>query len=297
MKFRRAMIGESIFGVAFVRVCERNRRPLPAPVRAWRMLRITALFLLFALFTVAVTAFASVRRRERFMRWWAGTVLRALGVRLMCARSPAFGAGPALLVANHVSSIDPILISAVQPACFVAKAELGSGAWLRWLLAEAGTIFIDRRKLDGVLRALAAMHEAFDAGERVALFPEATICATAEPRPFNSALLQPGSDGVPLYFVALSLTRADGTHCPEADFPRGRSFAAGFWRLAGVPALVARVEVVGPVDYSGVDRKRIARSAHNAIQRALSAGAGEAQRGAARNLMIAPIERATTWCR
>lgn len=245
-------------------------RPLPAPARAWRMLNIAALFLLFALVTAAVTTFASVRRRERFTRWWAGRVLRALGVRLAYGRSPAVGAGPALLVANHVSSIDSILICAIQPACFVAKAELGNSAWLRWLLAEAGTIFIDRGKRDDVLRALAAMHEAFDAGERVALFPEATIRATAELHPFNSALLEPGSDGVPLYIVALSLTRADGTPCPEADFPRGCSFAAGFWRLAGVPALVARAEVVGPVDFSGVNRKRIARCAHDAIQCALS---------------------------
>jgi len=245
------------------------QRPLPAPVRAWRMLRIAALFLLFALFTAVVTAFASVRRRERFTRWWAGRVLRALGVTLICGRSPGFGTGPALLVANHVSSIDPILICAIQPACFVAKSELGNSAWLRWLLAEAGTIFIDRGKRDGVLSALAAMHDAFDAGEQVALFPEATICAAAEPRPFNSALLEAGSEGVPLYFFALSLTRADGTLCPEADFPWERSFAAGFWRLAGVPALVARVEVVGPVDFQGVNRKRIARSAHDAIHYAL----------------------------
>ncbi|HEV8647309.1 MAG TPA: lysophospholipid acyltransferase family protein [Burkholderiales bacterium] len=254
-------------------------RPLPAPARAWRMLHIAALFLLFALVTAAVTAFASVRRRERFTRWWAGAVLRALGVRLMCDRSPAVGAGPALLVANHVSSIDSILISAVQPACFVAKSELGNSAWLRWLLAEAGTIFIDRRKRDDVLRTLAAMNEAFDAGERVALFPEATISAAAEPRPFNSALLEPGSDGVPLYFVVLSLAHADGTPCPEADFPRGCSFAGGFWRLAGVPALVAGVEIVGPVDFSGVNRKRIARSAYDAIYCALSGRA------------IAPVQR------
>ncbi len=255
------------------------------------MLRIAALFVLFALFTSAVTAFASVRRRERFMRWWAGMVLRALGIRLIRGRSPTFGAGPALLVANHVSSIDTILICAIQPACFVAKAELGSRAWRRWLLAEAGTIFIDRRKRDDVLRALAAMHEAFDAGERVALFPEATICATAEPRPFNSALLEPGSDGVPLYFIALSLTRADGTPCPEGDFPRERGFAAGFWRLAGVPVLVARVEIVGPVDFSGAESQahRALRSRRHPFCAVRSRDrTGAATIGAVTNQVIAP---------
>jgi hypothetical protein len=37
--------------------------------------------------------------------------------------------------------------------------------------------------------------------------------------------------------------------------------------------LVARVEVVGPVDFSGVNRKRIARCAYNAINCALSGDA------------------------
>ena len=279
MRSREPTIGERILGAGSIRAGERIHPPLPAPARAWRILRVAALFLLFALFTAAVTVFASVRRRERFTRWWAGMVLRALGVRLMRGRGPAFAAGPALLVANHVSSIDPILICAIQPACFVAKSELGNRALLKWLLAEAGTIFIDRGRRDDVPRALAAMHEAFDAGERVALFPEGTICATAQRRSFNSALLEPGSEGVPLYFVALSLMRADGTPCEEGDFPRDRGFAAAFWRLAGVPALVARVEVAGPVDFSGVNRKRIARSAHDAIHFALSArAAAPAQR-------------------
>jgi 1-acyl-sn-glycerol-3-phosphate acyltransferase len=269
MRSREVTSGDAIS----VRAGESGRYRLPWPARAWRMLNIAALFLLFALFTAAVTTFASVRRRERFVRWWAGAVLRAFGICQMCVRGPRFGAGPALIVANHISSIDPILICAAQPACFVAKSELGARASLRWLLAEAGTIFIDRGKRDDVPRALAAMHEAFDAGERVGLFPEATIGATAELRPFNSALLEPGSDGVPLYFVALSLTRADGTPCPEADFPRGEGFAAGFWRLAGVPALVARVKVVGPFDFSGVSRKRIARCARDAIRCALSGSA------------------------
>jgi 1-acyl-sn-glycerol-3-phosphate acyltransferase len=236
----------------------------------WRMFRAVVLFMLFAVFTAAVTPFASVRRRERFVRWWAGAALRAFGIGLIHARGPRFGAGPALIVANHVSSIDPILICAVRPACFVAKSELAASAWLRWLLTEAGTIFINRGKRDDVLCALAAMHEAFDAGERVGLFPEATICATAGLRSFHSALLEPASDGVPLYLVALSLTHHDGTPCPEADFPRGRNFASCFWRLAGVPALVARIEIVGPVDCSGVNRKRIARCARNAIHRTLS---------------------------
>ncbi|MGQ0577746.1 MAG: lysophospholipid acyltransferase family protein [Betaproteobacteria bacterium] len=273
MRIPDATIGESILGAASIPAGEGTYHLLPVPARIWRMLRIAMLLLLFALFTAGVTAFAAVRRRERFIRWWAGMVLRALGVRLICDRSPVIEAGPALLVANHVSSIDSILICAVQPACFVAKSELGNSAWLRWLLAEAGTIFVDRGKRDDVLRTLAAMHEALDAGERVALFPEATISPNSETRPFNSALLEPACDGVPVYFFALSLTRADGTPCLEADFPLGQSFLASFWRLTAAPGMVARIVVLGPFDFSGANRKRIANFAHDTIHSVLSGSA------------------------
>jgi hypothetical protein len=94
-----------------------------------------------------------------------------------------------------------------------------------------------------------------------------------ETRFFNSALLEPGSDGVPFYLVALSLTRADGTPCLEADFPLGQSFLASFWQLTAASGMVARTVILGPFDFSGVNRKRIAHFAHDTIHCVLSGSA------------------------
>jgi 1-acyl-sn-glycerol-3-phosphate acyltransferase len=246
-------------------------RPMPAVLRAWRMLRVGLWLLAFAAYAFALAPILTRGQGNRFLARWARATLHALGVRLAGGRLESRAPGPALLVANHVSSIDALLISALRPACFVAKSQLAAKAWLRRPLAAFGTIFIDRGRREGVLHALAQMYEAFDADQTVALFPEATVTGERDPQPFNSALLEPASDGVPTYLIALSLARADGTSCPEADFPLGQSFAAGYWRLSRVPEILARAVVLGPFDFSGVPRKRIARIARESIRRALSA--------------------------
>jgi 1-acyl-sn-glycerol-3-phosphate acyltransferase len=231
-------------------------------------MRTGAWLLAFAGFAVAAASIP-VRLRGLFLRRWARQMLRVLGIRLVCSGVGFRLRGPALLIANHVSSIDPLLVGAIAPACFVAKSQLAAPVWLRWPLAAAGTIFIDRGRRKGVLHALAQMYEAFDAGETVALFPEATVSADPGPRRFNPALLEPASKGMPTYVIALSLTRADGMPCPEADFSPGQGFAASFWRLSAVPETIARAVVLGPFDFAGVPRKRIAAIAHEAVRRAL----------------------------
>ena len=239
--------------------------------RAWRIVRLAALFLVLAFFAHVFAQRIGRERREALAAVWTKAVLGTLGVELVSEGPVWPRTGPALLAANHVSSIDALLISALRPACFVAKSQLAARAWLRRPLAALGTIFVDRSRRGAVLHVLTRMHEAFEANEAVALFPEATVTGKRELRSFNSALLEPASHGVPLYLVALRLTRADGRCCPEADFALGHSFAASFWRLSAVPAMVAHAAVIGPFDFSGLPRKRIASIAYRRIRELLSA--------------------------
>jgi 1-acyl-sn-glycerol-3-phosphate acyltransferase len=244
---------------------------LTVVMRAWRIIRLAALLLAFAAFACTLAPLVRPAKRRCLLRAWAKCVLGVLGVRLMYQTTAARSAGPALLVANHVSSIDALLITALFPACFVAKSQLGATAWLRRPLAGVGTIFIDRSRRAQVLHALASIHQALEANETVALFPEATVGAAGKPGRFNSALLQPASEGVPLYVIALRLSRSDGLALPEADFPLRQSFPASFWRLAGVPTMLAHATVLGPFHLTRFTRKEIATMARETIDRALAA--------------------------
>lgn len=86
--------------------------------------------------------------------------------------------GPAILVPNHVSWIDPILLSfaARRPLRFLMERSIYETRGLRWLFRALGAIPIasrDRQELRD--RSLAEAEAAIAAGETVVLFPEGQL--------------------------------------------------------------------------------------------------------------------------
>ena len=101
--------------------------------------------------------------------------------RLSADGLPLPESGPALVVANHVSGLDPLLLAAAsrRPLRFIIAAEQYHRFGLRWLFRAAGCIPVDRggrpeRAFREALKALAA-------GEVVALFPHGAIHLDSEP--------------------------------------------------------------------------------------------------------------------
>lgn len=85
--------------------------------------------------------------------------------------------GPAIVVANHASYLDSLLLTAVLPenACFVAKRELGQFAAARWLLRRIGTRFVVREDVHASVEDAAKLAQAAQSGETLVFFPEGTF--------------------------------------------------------------------------------------------------------------------------
>jgi hypothetical protein len=83
-------------------------------------------------------------RQERVQQWSA-YALEVLGVELE-VRGSAPVLGPVLVVSNHVSWLDILVINAARPCRFVSKADVKSWPLLGRLVEEAGTLFIEREK-------------------------------------------------------------------------------------------------------------------------------------------------------
>ena len=97
--------------------------------------------------------------------------------------------GPAILVSNHVSGLDPLLLIAAskRPLRFVIAREQYDRPWFTWLFKAVGCIPVDRSR--NPRRALRAALEQLQAGEVVALFPHGKIHLDRDPpRP-----LKPGA--------------------------------------------------------------------------------------------------------
>lgn len=82
--------------------------------------------------------------------------------------------GGALLVANHVSGLDPLLLLAAtrRPLRFLIAQEEYERWWLRWLLRAMGCIPVEAARPH---RALSAAERVLAQGEVVALFPQGGI--------------------------------------------------------------------------------------------------------------------------
>jgi len=118
--------------------------------------------------------------------------------------------GGALLVANHVSWLDGVLLLLVstRPIRMVAWSDYVTGWWINWLSRMWAVIPI--RNTDGpkaLVRSLQAAKEALKQGDLVCIFAEGGITRTGQLQPFQRGLMRivegTGCPVVPVYLDEL----------------------------------------------------------------------------------------------
>ncbi len=122
--------------------------------------------------------------------WGARWLNRLDGlVRLFCQhyhhfefqRIPVPERGGALIAANHVSGLDPILLLAAcpRPLRFMVATEEYRRWWLRWLYKRLGFIPVDRSGAPE--KAFYAARRALNEGELIGVFPQGRIKHAGDP--------------------------------------------------------------------------------------------------------------------
>lgn len=141
--------------------------------------------------------------------------------------------GPAVVVSNHLSGLDPLLLIAAsrRPLRFLIAREQYDRFGLRWLYRAVGGIPVDRDRNPRLAVRMAL--RALMAGEVVALFPEGRIQTPDMPRrPLRSGVMRLAQfTGAPIYPVRLSGIRG-----------------AGKTVLAVIPRSRARLDALPPMD-------------------------------------------------
>jgi 1-acyl-sn-glycerol-3-phosphate acyltransferase len=208
------------------------------------------------------------RRRIRagaFRRWSRG-VLRLLGVELKVEGTPP--AAPFLMVANHLSYLDIVVLASQMDAVFVAKREVRTWPVIGFLAALMDTIFIDRTAPRDTVRVMERLERAIQQGDGVVLFAEATSSEGRGVLPFRSALLAWAARAAqPVHHASLSYRTPEGAvpaHlavCWWGEMTFGPHVAA----LATLPRIYATV-AFGAEPIQELDRKRLAERLHEAVR-------------------------------
>ena len=165
----------------------RLRGALRAPVAGLVILGGFPLLLLGRLL-LAPAPSARARFAARYFRGWARTVLGVIRVRVVTSGQPP--EPPFLLVANHLSYLDVLVLASRLPCVFVSKAEVRGWPVLGPICTALGTIYIDRGQRRDIPRVMAEIEAALDHGLGIVFFPEGTSSKGETVAPFKPSLLE-----------------------------------------------------------------------------------------------------------
>ena len=213
------------------------------------------LFVVCVAFAILVALFVpGLERRRRWVTAISRTPFILAGIHTTVRGLEKLPTGSCIVVANHASYIDGVLVQAYLPPRFsyVIKGEMGRVPVVGYLLRRIGSKFVERFDTSGSARDARQLLKAASAGESLGFFPEGTFVEEPglgrfRPGAFAAAI----KAGVPVVPVVISGTRYV---LPAGRFlPRHGNF---------------EIEILNPIDQSDPaygDSRALAAAARESI--------------------------------
>lgn len=157
---------------------KRTGSQLVSMIHLLRNVLALPLLLFVALLTIlALAVVPDMDRRRSIARMSAWTLLRICGVRLRVANTAALPAQACVLVANHTSYLDGLILTAALPPqfAFVIKKEMSRVPVAGFVLRRIGSEFVDRfNRHRGAMDTRRVLRRASQ-GQSLVFFPEGTF--------------------------------------------------------------------------------------------------------------------------
>ncbi len=170
-------------------------------------------FLAGACLAVAgAVALPTLRARQTACKQAARLTAILAGIRITVdGQAHLAGDAPRIVVANHASYVDALILTAALPVGlhYVAKRELADQPVVGWCLRRIGCEFVERFDTQQSAAAANRLEEKVRAGHSLVFFPEGTFGTAPGLRPFRmGAFIAAARAGVAVVPVALRGTRA-----------------------------------------------------------------------------------------
>jgi 1-acyl-sn-glycerol-3-phosphate acyltransferase len=228
------------------------------------VLRIAGLFGLFAVCAPVQVATKLLLGRSPWPRRFLAAAGWIVGARVRVDGGPL--APHSLLIANHTSWLDILLLAGATDCAFVSKDNLGHPL-IHWLADQNDTVYVKRSHVKGAKDQAVAIAKALAGRKPIALFPEGTTGPGTHLLPFRSTLLE-----------AANFADKDVAIRPVAiDYGSARA-EVGWWEEPGKDnvlrilgrrgTLPVAIHLLDPLDRAG-DRKQLTQQAQSAITQRL----------------------------
>lgn len=236
---------------------------------------LVILWIASSLLSVAVIyPFLPLAGRNFMNHNWSRALMRVCGVQVHVHGEPRMR-GAALWVANHVSWIDIFILSSVRCVAFIAKSDIRQWPVIGWLVAKAGTVFLDRRQRHAIKKVGTQMERRFKQGEVLGLFAEGTTSTGFDVLPFHSSLFDTAiHSGVHVQPVALRFYHK-GQRSDRAAFVGEQNLVQNLCILLSSTEIKVEVDflpAIPPGRCKEMGRAGVAALAHDLIGKAVRVG-------------------------
>ena len=115
-----------------------------------------------------------------------------------------------LLVANHCSYMDILLLASHQPASFITSVEMGNTPFLGTITRVGGSLYTERDTPVSLPQEIKRFAQAIKEGFKVVLFPEGTSTDGSTIKDFRSSLFQVAVEAkCPILPICIKYTHID----------------------------------------------------------------------------------------
>lgn len=167
-----------------------------------------------------------------------------------------------LMVANHISWKDILLLNSIYPTRFVAKSEISKWPVVGWLSARVGTLFVKRGNITDIRRLNKQISELITDGERVTLFPEGVTSDGTEithlyPGLFQS-VINSSDNGIPLGVQPIVIIyKIDDQLSPHIPFTGDDGMMNNLWSILGFDHITADIYFTPLISSENMTRKTL----------------------------------------
>jgi 1-acyl-sn-glycerol-3-phosphate acyltransferase len=212
---------------------------------------------------------ASREKKLALIQTWSSDFLKLLGIRLcvMPFHEHRQASTVNLVVCNHVSWLDVLVIQAIRPSVFVAKLEVQRWPMIGHLATACGVIFVDRGSTQSAHKMVDDVAAALHHGYTVAGFPEGTSSEGHMVQVFHANLFEAAikSDSRVLP-MALRYTHAHtAALCREAAFVGELGFLASMHQVIKAGPIDVRVKLGPALTPQGHSRRTLAHLSHQHV--------------------------------
>ncbi len=202
-------------------------------------------------------------------------LLKILGIRLSIKGKPS-ERKPLILIGNHCSYLDIIILGSVLPVCFVAKSEIKGWFLFGTLASLQNSIFIDRRNFKA-LDSLKKISKNLSSNFAIIIFPEGTTNNGKRVLKFRASLFKIfeddptlGLQNFSLCYTHINSMPIDNRMRPNIAWYGEMSLITHLKRLLNYSSIGAKLQFHPTIVPHGVTRKIISEESREQVIKGLN---------------------------